>query len=85
MGGGGEMAKISGGGKKSYANGTVPDDVDDYTNQNLVPCKVCGRNFNSDRVQKHQAACQKVAKRKPKVFDMKKQRLEGVAETGEDM
>jgi len=32
MGGGGEMSKISGGGKKSYANGTVPDDVDDYAN-----------------------------------------------------
>ena len=29
---GAEASKISGGGKKSYANGTVPDDVEEYEN-----------------------------------------------------
>lgn len=28
--GGGEASKISGGGKKSYAGGTVPDEIEDY-------------------------------------------------------
>ena len=28
--GGGEASKITGGGKKSYAGGTVPDEIEDY-------------------------------------------------------
>jgi hypothetical protein len=26
-------------------------------NQNLVPCRKCGRKFNSDRVGKHEKVC----------------------------
>lgn len=26
-------------------------------NQNLVPCRKCGRTFNSDRVDKHEKVC----------------------------
>ncbi|KRX07888.1 hypothetical protein PPERSA_10276 [Pseudocohnilembus persalinus] len=30
---------------------------DEYSNVQLVPCAKCGRNFQSDRVQKHQSVC----------------------------
>ncbi|XP_076442824.1 uncharacterized protein LOC143281500 [Babylonia areolata] len=42
----------------------------------LVPCKVCGRKFADDRVQKHQVACKKVQKKR-KVMDPTKMRTEG--------
>lgn len=32
-------------------------------------CKICGRNFNPDRLEKHEAICQKTAAKKRKVFD----------------
>ncbi|KAL8583866.1 hypothetical protein ACOMHN_040335 [Nucella lapillus] len=42
----------------------------------LVPCKLCGRKFADDRVQKHQAACKKVQKKR-KVMDSSQMRTEG--------
>lgn len=42
----------------------------------LVPCKLCGRKFADDRIQKHQDAC-KNAQKKRKVFDPSKMRTEG--------
>jgi len=57
----------------------VPEEAEDYNVGELIPCKFCGRKFNADRVKKHMDACAKLAKRKTKVFDMKKHRLEGVA------
>ncbi|KAK7103459.1 zinc finger C2HC domain-containing protein 1C-like isoform X2 [Littorina saxatilis] len=42
----------------------------------LVPCKVCGRKFADDRVQKHQSAC-KIASKPRKVYDPTKMRTEG--------
>ncbi|XP_046557891.1 trichohyalin-like isoform X1 [Haliotis rubra] len=42
----------------------------------LVPCKICGRRFNTDRLGKHQAAC-KNANKKRKTFDPTKMRTEG--------
>lgn len=35
----------------------------------MSTCNVCGRNFNADRLDKHQAICQKAAAKKRKVFD----------------
>lgn len=40
----------------------------------LLPCQVCGRTFNMDRIAKHQAVCLKVRKKRP-VFLAQKQRL----------
>lgn len=45
--------------------------------EDLVPCGICGRNFRESVVARHEAACQKASKQR-KVFDMKKQRADGV-------
>ena len=44
---------------------------------NLVPCKVCGRTFAQEVLNKHVPICQKNAKKKRKVFDSGKQRAQG--------
>lgn len=45
----------------------------------MVSCKICGRHFNSDRIEKHQAICTKAASKakKLKVFDPIKMRTQG--------
>lgn len=40
-------------------------------------CRVCGRNFNSDRIEKHVSICSKAAQKKVKVFDATKMRVKG--------
>ena len=40
-----------------------------------MPCDICGRNFNEDRLTKHMAICQKQATKKRKVFGESAQRL----------
>ncbi|XP_054720169.1 zinc finger C2HC domain-containing protein 1C-like [Uloborus diversus] len=40
-------------------------------------CRVCGRNFNADRIEKHRSICQKAAQKKVKVFDATKMRVKG--------
>lgn len=41
----------------------------------LVPCRICGRTFTSDRVAKHQAICQKASAKKRTVFHAEEQRI----------
>ena len=45
----------------------------------LVSCKMCGRNFAEDRIEKHEEICSKTAAKakKRKVFDMTKARVKG--------
>mmetsp|Transcript_17636 Transcript_17636/g.47668 ORF Transcript_17636/g.47668 Transcript_17636/m.47668 type:complete len:356 (-) Transcript_17636:275-1342(-) len=43
-------------------------------NVSLVPCAVCGRTFNMDRIAKHQAICQKVTRKRRAPFRAEKQR-----------
>eukprot|EP00434_Breviolum_minutum_P028045 symbB.v1.2.024810.t1/scaffold2358.1/size81431/1 len=59
--------KIPGTGATAYS-GTSPEAAV------LVPCQVCGRTFNMDRIAKHQAVCLKLRKKRP-VFQAQKQRL----------
>lgn len=40
-------------------------------------CRVCGRNFNSDRIEKHVSICSKASQKKLKVFDATKMRVKG--------
>ncbi|ESO90183.1 hypothetical protein LOTGIDRAFT_87677, partial [Lottia gigantea] len=42
----------------------------------LKECKICGRRFAQERLQKHEGAC-KTANKKRKIFDPVKMRLEG--------
>ena len=42
----------------------------------LSPCAVCGRNFATDRLAKHQKACKKVSKPR-KQFNVTAMRLAG--------
>uniref|UniRef100_U5EPU9 C2HC/C3H-type domain-containing protein n=1 Tax=Corethrella appendiculata TaxID=1370023 RepID=U5EPU9_9DIPT len=47
----------------------LPDD--------MSQCTYCGRNFNSERLAKHEEICQKTLSKKRKVFDSTKHRVEG--------
>jgi len=40
-------------------------------------CRHCGRHFNTDRLGKHEAVCQRMMSNKRKIFDASKQRIEG--------
>ncbi|ODN02537.1 Zinc finger C2HC domain-containing protein 1C [Orchesella cincta] len=43
----------------------------------LDECKVCGRYFAPDRIQKHESICKKTTTKKRKVFDPTKMRMQG--------
>uniref|UniRef100_A0A672SPU1 Zinc finger C2HC domain-containing protein 1A n=1 Tax=Sinocyclocheilus grahami TaxID=75366 RepID=A0A672SPU1_SINGR len=45
--------------------------------EDLLACKICGRNFFSKVLKKHVPICQKTAAKKRKVFDSSRQRAEG--------
>lgn len=51
------------------ATGPIPE--------NMVQCRICGRNFNTDRIEKHQQICEKTTTKKRKVFDVVKHRVQG--------
>ena len=40
----------------------------------LVPCGMCGRKFNEERLAKHTQICNKVSNKTTKVFDSSKKR-----------
>lgn len=42
----------------------------------LVSCRFCERNFYEDRIAKHESICSKTLKKKRKVFDSAKQRVQ---------
>lgn len=44
--------------------------------EGMVACKICGRNFNEDRIEKHESICKMTTTKKRKVFDVTKQRVE---------
>ncbi|KAM4664552.1 zinc finger C2HC domain-containing protein 1C [Discoglossus pictus] len=50
-----------------------PDELD----VTLVPCRVCGRRFAEQRLEKHMLACKKMQSSKRKVFDSSKARAKG--------
>ena len=43
----------------------------------MAACKVCGRHFAQDRVEKHESICKKTSTKKRKVFDPTKMRMQG--------
>lgn len=43
----------------------------------LVSCSICGRNFASDRISKHESVCAKSKSKKRKIFDITKMRVKG--------
>ena len=43
----------------------------------MAACKVCGRHFATDRVEKHESICKKTSTKKRKVFDPTKMRMQG--------
>ncbi|KAG1652797.1 Zinc finger C2HC domain-containing protein 1C [Nymphon striatum] len=44
---------------------------------NLTPCKICGRSFAKDRIDKHVGICKSTTQKKRKVFDITKMRTQG--------
>jgi len=61
-----------------YEQAAMQDDAQPVA-MNLVPCSVCSRKFNSERIAKHEVACKKSkeAAAKRKAFDQSKARLAG--------
>uniref|UniRef100_A0A8C2TB66 Zinc finger C2HC-type containing 1B n=1 Tax=Coturnix japonica TaxID=93934 RepID=A0A8C2TB66_COTJA len=45
--------------------------------QDLVPCRICGRQFAQDVLMRHEPICKKVFNKKRKPFNSFKQRLQG--------
>ena len=54
-----------------------PPPPEDDGNDDRRPCAYCGRRFASDRIDKHEEVCARSHAKKTKVFDSKKQRLQG--------
>jgi hypothetical protein len=50
--------------------------------QDHAECRICGRQFVSDRIAIHQEICAKTAKKKRKVFDATKHRVKGTEAEG---
>ncbi|XP_067901812.1 zinc finger C2HC domain-containing protein 1B-like, partial [Heterodontus francisci] len=46
-------------------------------NLNLVPCRNCGRSFDPNNLERHEAICSKVTNKKKRVFNSYKQRAAG--------
>lgn len=65
--------------KKDQLAYDIPVDATYEPLTNLLPCRVCGRKFAEERVEKHEKACKKVekAQSKRKVFDPVKMRTQG--------
>lgn len=61
---------------KKSAAAAAPPAFASNANMDLVECGICGRRFASDRIEKHEGACQKSNKQR-KVFDSTKNRVEG--------
>lgn len=43
----------------------------------MASCRICGRNFNEDRLEKHETICERTATKKRKVFDATTHRIKG--------
>ena len=50
-------------------------DIIEYDPSELRPCRVCGRKFNPDSINKHQAHCKQVFQKKRKEFNTQEQRI----------
>lgn len=48
----------------------------------MSSCKICSRNFASDRIKFHQEICEKTSKKRRKVFDPVTHRLKGTEAEG---
>jgi len=59
-----------------YPTGNLEDAYEaEESRQQMVPCNVCGRNFNADRLDRHRAICAKATNKKRKVFGESAERL----------
>lgn len=45
--------------------------------EGMTQCPMCKRNFNNDRIQKHESICKKTTTKKRKIFDATKHRVKG--------
>lgn len=50
-------------------------DIVEYDPSQLRPCRVCGRKFNPDSIQKHEANCKQVFQKKRKEFNAQEHRM----------
>lgn len=50
-------------------------DIVEYDPSELRPCRVCGRKFNPDSINKHEAHCKQVFQKKRKEFNTQEQRI----------
>ena len=50
-------------------------DIVEYDPSELRPCRVCGRKFNPDSINKHEAHCKQVFQKKRKELNTQEQRM----------
>lgn len=62
--------------KPPVARGAPPP-AESGGNDDRRCCSYCGRKFAADRIDKHEEICARASAKKTKVFDAKKQRLQG--------
>ncbi|XP_053323548.1 zinc finger C2HC domain-containing protein 1A [Spea bombifrons] len=55
----------------------MEDIEENLSNEDLRPCKICGRTFFPATLKKHILICQKASSKKRKTFDSSRQRAEG--------
>ena len=63
--------------RSSARRAPPPPPPEDDGNDDRRACAYCGRKFASDRIDKHEEVCARSHAKKTKVFDSKKQRLQG--------
>lgn len=62
--------------KSPQASFDEVDGDDEPAPEGLVKCSICKRNFNEDRLEKHQSICMKMKTKKRKVYDAVKKRVQ---------
>lgn len=66
--------------RKSAKRAAMPMEIPDDGPDDRVPCSYCGRRFAPDRIKKHEDGCAAMSKKR-RVFNSKKQRLQGTEAT----
>ena len=63
--------------QERFTTSSTPPNEYLNSQQNLVPCSICGRNFAAERLNKHMGICAKASNKKRRQFDSTRARTQG--------